>query len=579
MAKGIALHASASINRNPELPAAFQVEERKRLNGSSPINKSLPQELLVEIFLLYSLWCFEHSGHESTIRPAEKPTPPSVWIRVSHVCCYWRQVALSFPILWSAIVACNQDYLIACLARSQEAQLTIVVGESRRTSDSWTTFFRARNMLMTIVPHFSRVRSLSIYSASFVTELHSLFHPKFKLPATLDSLRSLRIQYIHREPLRNSQLRSVTKEVLSSSTPILERLHISDRNFGWLDRAYTSTLTYLSVSGGRKTESHTMSTVLEVLSGLPALQHLHLIHALPSNTQSSSVELNDKIRNLSLLHLKILELEDVSDVCACLLQRLSFPSKATLRLTLDLSMNWSLTVASTLGTIASTVSGARRIGRPSPIRGVLIFTTGEPGEVTIAGWTWLPESPLSFLQLAHEPGVRATVRTQDPWQRIEADHFIYGGRLCNVLPLASVEALCFHGYHKQLLHWPGTDWCHRRFEALRDLRFLRLVNWDISSVASLLSSTFADNDTSDVFTVSPRLEVLEIHSSCEEKLVLDKDGLSLMVKGLGKRKDAGLSVGKLEISGFVATASIIQKGLSTILDRGLANDFVWLGSA
>jgi len=67
-------------------------------NSSQPVNH-LPPEILAHIFEAVQI-CWN-----LTLRPFGKETKrANEWLRVTHVCRYWRRVALSTPSLWTNIV-------------------------------------------------------------------------------------------------------------------------------------------------------------------------------------------------------------------------------------------------------------------------------------------------------------------------------------------------------------------------------------------------------------------------------------------------------------------------------------------
>lgn len=87
-------------------------------NGFTPTCR-LPREILSRIFLTVAFLCHEESSTALHRR----------WVRVSHVCRYWRAVALDCRELWSAITFEKYDFTDLCLARSRDSPLTVFIRE------------------------------------------------------------------------------------------------------------------------------------------------------------------------------------------------------------------------------------------------------------------------------------------------------------------------------------------------------------------------------------------------------------------------------------------------------------------
>ncbi|TCD71923.1 hypothetical protein EIP91_000055 [Steccherinum ochraceum] len=113
-------------------------------NGELRINR-LPPEILTLIFL----W----------IASVTESTGSNRWIYVSHVCSWWRAIALRSQALWTSVRSTNHiDMTSACLERSGTALLRVLYGDLFRqlTHQQWSLFARC------IRGHASRFRSLEI---------------------------------------------------------------------------------------------------------------------------------------------------------------------------------------------------------------------------------------------------------------------------------------------------------------------------------------------------------------------------------------------------------------------------------
>ncbi|KAH9936666.1 uncharacterized protein B0H18DRAFT_328960 [Fomitopsis serialis] len=128
---------------------------RTRLNTFAPISV-LPPEVLSEVFMRTA---GPYASLPWTTRPYE-------WIRISHVCRHWRNVALGCPALWGQLVVTTRhEWTEELLERAKKAPLYVTV--DLRTAPAMSSF-RAGTVspkeesLALVLSHMSRVRSLSI---------------------------------------------------------------------------------------------------------------------------------------------------------------------------------------------------------------------------------------------------------------------------------------------------------------------------------------------------------------------------------------------------------------------------------
>ncbi|EKM55907.1 uncharacterized protein PHACADRAFT_256839 [Phanerochaete carnosa HHB-10118-sp] len=87
----------------------------RRLNASTLV-MCLPDELLVEIFTL----CIP-LRHDNIYGPSWNHAPHYGWLRLTHVCHHWREVALHMSALWTNIEVTNPEFVTSFLERSENA--------------------------------------------------------------------------------------------------------------------------------------------------------------------------------------------------------------------------------------------------------------------------------------------------------------------------------------------------------------------------------------------------------------------------------------------------------------------------
>lgn len=93
-------------------PASDSAVSRELSSVTTPISR-LPDELLVEIFLRYrSLW----DRHRTFTRGED--IPHYGWIRITHVCRRWREVATNAPLLWTDILVTTPQCVETMLSRT-----------------------------------------------------------------------------------------------------------------------------------------------------------------------------------------------------------------------------------------------------------------------------------------------------------------------------------------------------------------------------------------------------------------------------------------------------------------------------
>ncbi|KAL4242685.1 hypothetical protein ABKN59_011636 [Abortiporus biennis] len=83
-------------------------------NLSVPIAR-LPSELLLDIFQEYA-----------DLSRSDIFTPKNQWIRITHVCSFWRTIALDYPLLWNHILLTgNSECVNEMIKRSQKTPLIV----------------------------------------------------------------------------------------------------------------------------------------------------------------------------------------------------------------------------------------------------------------------------------------------------------------------------------------------------------------------------------------------------------------------------------------------------------------------
>lgn len=140
------------------LSSTMVVEMQSDCQKTSALSiTGLPVEIFIRI-LLEAAFTWNDDATES-----QDPNCPYAWIVVTHVCHYWRTVALDTPSLWTRIFAsvAGSDCLRAFLERSK--QLPLDVFAFAVYTQAINNNSKVSSALRTLLPECYRFRSFEIY--------------------------------------------------------------------------------------------------------------------------------------------------------------------------------------------------------------------------------------------------------------------------------------------------------------------------------------------------------------------------------------------------------------------------------
>ncbi|KAG6827228.1 hypothetical protein H0H92_012710, partial [Tricholoma furcatifolium] len=139
------------------------------------------------------------------------------WIRqISHVCVYWRRVALSTPRLWSTVVlGSGKDRALAMLHRSKESPLSVMLPKIWLSEDQYLVVKEALTL------HLSRIRDLSLHTRCRAQDSRELLE-------SLDSHDPLKIERLTMGTEYPPHVAPSQILRFLSQTPLLERLSVYD---------------------------------------------------------------------------------------------------------------------------------------------------------------------------------------------------------------------------------------------------------------------------------------------------------------------------------------------------------------
>lgn len=297
---------------------------KRRANEELPISH-LPPEILLKIFRDCISDKLYYSGNLSLYCPDTRQ-----YLRVSQVCQRWRAVALECPTLWSTFIPFDgPEWISWLLAHTKQVPL-----------DIW--------MPVRDVHDYEDMELQSVWEALFmeashrITRLHVRGVPLIRNVRPLLRLQNLDIRVKNFDP----EIQTALSRILDGSdAPELRSLSLNKGSLSsWMRRCYHPNLKQFSIC-----VSETRDAMLDVLDGMPALEHLSLREELLGITSlgDNSINIaplgrhpNDRLINMA--HLRDISIYDVEISSAInLLSHLCYPSAELIHLTGPLSNPFS----------------------------------------------------------------------------------------------------------------------------------------------------------------------------------------------------------------------------------------------
>jgi hypothetical protein len=218
------------------------------------------------------------------------------WIRLTHVCRHWRNIAIASPTLWAndPWPLRNIPFLKEKLSRSKGVPLEIY---NQAGITNWPEALRGLELLFECS---QRIKHLSIdFDAIRWPELQDI------LPKSAPQLESLSLNNFF---FPTSSLKRVLYD-----TPKLRHLALTYFQIDWCSSShFKHALTYLKLHDIEPRP--TWKQFIDMLKGLPDLEVLDLVEALPTHTDEKvssdfgSINLSS-LRTLSLDYLKPREVQ------------------------------------------------------------------------------------------------------------------------------------------------------------------------------------------------------------------------------------------------------------------------------
>lgn len=289
----------------------------------------LPDELLVEIFTHYcNLW--RRSRTPDTIR---HKVPHYGWIKITHVCRRWREVATHAPLLWEYVLVTSAECVESMITRT--ASVPLRVQGSLSCSDrghfplecpaSWKAALKASSRIESLLILFDSTAAANGRDRAQVADWTDVAIDQFPSLTTLDllgwELPTVPITVLPPMFNQHASLPSLNTLVTDSFSFVALRPLLS---------ASLRSLTMLNFSGGG---SLTWRELLECLSNLTSLEDLTIDDPCPRrpwDIEELPLVLDQPVVLPSLSFLKTTNCDDAGAVSGLLLRNLRFSAKAHL---------------------------------------------------------------------------------------------------------------------------------------------------------------------------------------------------------------------------------------------------------
>ncbi|TFK54116.1 hypothetical protein OE88DRAFT_1805912 [Heliocybe sulcata] len=281
---------------------------RSQRNGITPISK-LPPEVLTQIFSICSQ--MEPFGPPYPYGPT---TPP--WIKITHVCRHWREIALNCSSLWHVIEFISPRWTAEMLKRSKNAPLVVKADLTYRAPSFGMTVKQA-------LDHVHRIKDLDLTAPQ---QTLAMLSDTLARPAPF--LESLRLSSQRVSAYMDTVYR-IPDSLFKATAPRLRCLELVNCEIDW-NSVFLTNLTHLHIEKSHASDPGrpTMAQFLKVLSSTPDLQSLRLKHAAPYDPY----DFTGDIDHVDLPLLSKALVNDRPEYTAGVLSRLNMPHDVKLKL-------------------------------------------------------------------------------------------------------------------------------------------------------------------------------------------------------------------------------------------------------
>ncbi|KAF8199130.1 hypothetical protein BJ912DRAFT_689408 [Pholiota molesta] len=312
------LQTEEACRRLEEAISTFQ----PRMDAPAPIS-SLPPEIICKIFLFV-----QAEGSRCDRRSCDRPgfygkrIHPLQWIKLTHVSRHWRNIAVHSPSLWVDLPIRNLLWVEEMLKRSKAADL-MIEAHLNSSNNSGNLGDKIPGLELAL-KHGTRIKDLSLLHFSPGEGDHLSNH----LPESAPRLKRLVI-----EGIRYAERTLLLPEHVLRKTEGLRHLKLDNCNINWNSHSHLlHSLTHLEICHTSPNFRPTGNQFWYILKGMPDLEFLHLVHALPIQTEHQAPWASGHIHFASLHTLQLSSKRaDLEAFFSCV----TFPPAATVVVNVD----------------------------------------------------------------------------------------------------------------------------------------------------------------------------------------------------------------------------------------------------
>ncbi|PPQ99852.1 hypothetical protein CVT24_009603 [Panaeolus cyanescens] len=248
------------------------------------------------------------------------------WARVSHVCHFFRAVALDCAPLWSSLDLRSPNWTELQLRRCKEVDISVnIPGESVPDSNitGWT-----QHLLSSRLGQMRELRVDMWDDKSEQETVRYLCGPGVSAPK-LESLVLSRSGITDRED--EEDMTALFNDLLSGGSPRLQKLSLTFCTVPWSAPIFNNSITILEITSHFNPTPDDFGSFLDLLDALgrmPALNSLTLktLFLKPIETESSALPFILQSRGLvKLPYLEVLDVHSEANSCGLLLMCIDFP--------------------------------------------------------------------------------------------------------------------------------------------------------------------------------------------------------------------------------------------------------------
>lgn len=429
------------------------------LNALVPISR-LPTEILHHI-ISFRAGHFIEPFRLSLTSKAAAPLDLLGWIKVTHVCRKWREVALNDPALWSQISPARPRWALEMLSRSRNAPLSFI-------ADYFDLSFKGQEATRTILKQISRVQELSLSVPEPGVLLAELVQPA-------PNLKSFTMR-VYRE-LRPKELEG---PLFQGVAPKLRHMSLDNFKIPWGSPLFRG-LTVLRLANLNLHHDVSPAQFLDVFRRIPNLHALRIMEV--------EVELRNETftppQRLVLPNLNYLTLTGSASVCGFILRHVDLPKNPTIYVAFNLRREQiEQTPETIVDSFAPHLSGIERPMRHLVFEGISKSSMRLEGSLT--EYNTQLDAPRSHLTF------RITTNPDDAMYQIVSQ--LPAAFLSCLPPLGHLRSVLFKG-------WGVSTVCCSRVPALASVTSIILQGRAGSEWLSHMNSRLGENALPSLQTI------------------------------------------------------------------------------